>query len=431
MLWYSLPNEVRDMIRASAVFSAVLLLLVCSASAGTWYITPDGLGDAPTIQAGIDSSAAGDTVLVACGTYYDCTHPTPDGYLACVTMKSGVALLGETGDAACVTIDAQGLGRCLDCDSVDADASVQGFTITGGLVDGAGGGMRCGDAALGLSNLVFTLNQARYGGGLSIAGSPAPVIADCVFSDNTATSGGGGARTWGYGDVSVGFLRCEFAGNQASSGGGAIDCIQRKLELEECILTDNNGGGGGGAVRLSDTGSDGTGTRFTGCIFAGNHASWGSAIEADGDVLISVISCTLYGNYGSSGALFIYDNIWYERAGLAVWYTIIANTVGLPIDTMNSESPYAACSNFNGNSLGDWVGDWAYLNGIYGNFSACPSFCYALQGDFHLCDESPCLPGNHPYGYECGLIGAWGEGCSCGPTRTEPATWGAVKAMYR
>jgi hypothetical protein len=65
-----------------------------------------------------------------------------------------------------------------------------------------------------------------------------------------------------------------------------------------------------------------------------------------------------------------------------------------------------------------------------GNFSACPSFCHAETGDLHLCDLSPCLPGKHPEGYDCGLIGAWGEGCSCGPTSTESATWGSIKAQF-
>lgn len=89
------------------------------------------------------------------------------------------------------------------------------------------------------------------------------------------------------------------------------------------------------------------------------------------------------------------------------------------------------CCNIFGNEGGDYVGLIERDYGVNGNFSACPSFCHAEMGDFRLCDESPCLPGNHPDGYDCGLIGAWGEGCICGPTQTEPTTWGAIKAMYK
>ena len=53
------------MLRGSLLALATLLLSASPSVARTWYITPDGLGDAPTIRAGVDSAAAGGTVTVA------------------------------------------------------------------------------------------------------------------------------------------------------------------------------------------------------------------------------------------------------------------------------------------------------------------------------------------------------------------------------
>jgi len=89
-----------------------------------------------------------------------------------------------------------------------------------------------------------------------------------------------------------------------------------------------------------------------------------------------------------------------------------------------------SCSDVFGNGDGDWTECIGDQYGVNGNFSADPLFCGPDIGDYTLRSDSPCLPGNHPDGYACGLIGAFGEGCS-GPTAVEQASWGDIKSMFR
>jgi hypothetical protein len=72
---------------------------------------------------------------------------------------------------------------------------------------------------------------------------------------------------------------------------------------------------------------------------------------------------------------------------------------------------YINCTDIFSNQGGDYTGCLSEEEGINGNFSADPLFCDGENGDYTLHEDSPCLPGNHPDGYECDLIGAWPEGC--------------------
>jgi hypothetical protein len=87
-------------------------------------------------------------------------------------------------------------------------------------------------------------------------------------------------------------------------------------------------------------------------------------------------------------------------------------------------SPGLSCNDLFGNALGD---DLCGID-LGGNFSADPLFCDPANGDYTLFESSPCLPGQHPGGANCGLIGALAQGC--GTTAIEPATWGAIKAGF-
>src|SRR5262245_33082238 len=63
------------------VSSLAVLVTANDAKARTWYITPDGSGDAPTIAAGLDSAATGDDVLLAPGVFFEHNLNLPQGIL--------------------------------------------------------------------------------------------------------------------------------------------------------------------------------------------------------------------------------------------------------------------------------------------------------------------------------------------------------------
>ncbi len=339
----------------------VLVLIPHLVSARTWYVTSDGLADAPSIQAGIDSASAGDTVLVGCGTYFESD----------IAVKSGIVVSSETDQADCAVIDAQGAGRVLFCHGCNSATIIKGFTLTHGY-----------------------------------APLPPPGRGGAVFST----------------DGSEHFINCAFSDNMASAGAAAF-CQGGSPAFTDCVFS-NNVGGDGGTLFL-----DGVAATLSGCTFTGNSSSLGGTIWCSSGSP-RIMHCTFYANPAEDGGAQIY--CYFEGSPL-IENTIIAfsDQGSAVLCTDENNFPTLMCCDLYGNAEGDWTGCIADQLGVNGNFSACPSFCNAADADFRLCDESPCLPGNHPAGYDCGLLGAWGEGCSCGPSRVETTTWGVIKSLYR
>jgi len=95
-------------------------------------------GDQPTIQAGIEAASAGDTVLVASGTY------TGDGNRDIGLLGKAITLKSETGLPEDCTIDCNGTAQEPHCgfyldQSEGHDTLIKGFTITKGYPYGDSG----------------------------------------------------------------------------------------------------------------------------------------------------------------------------------------------------------------------------------------------------------------------------------------------------
>jgi hypothetical protein len=181
---------------------------------GTW----------PTVQSAIDAAMDGDTVCVAAGTYVE-------------NLDFGgrnLTVLGVDGADATVldgSADWELLLPTVTFQSgEDAEAVLDGFTVTGGTTMGQGGGIRILDSSPTLRNLVVTGNSAwdyaeAGGGGGIYARGGAPTLSGVRVEENYGESGteddyrglGGGIML----DGADGLLEnVTVSGNWAGAGGG-------------------------------------------------------------------------------------------------------------------------------------------------------------------------------------------------------------------
>jgi predicted outer membrane repeat protein len=398
-------------------------LTASTAQARTWYIQADGLGDAPTIQAGINSAATGDVVLVGPGTY----HEQIDFKGKNITVR------GEMGAAATI-LDGTGLGidGVLFQSGETRSAVLDGFTITHSKI-----GVTIFQSQPSILRNIVTGNGGLglYAGILCTAnGQPgpwSPLIQENAVTNNLTTGTGSGIAAFkkmtpeildnyiagnhaGIGDGGGIYIRTEFSGtiirgnrienNYAGDHGGGIyvaGLTQVGVEIAENVIWNNvadglgtTGESGGGVwcavtnawihhnTILENTGR-GPNSTYGGGI--GVHEPGSPVIEQN------IIAFTTVG-----GGVFCHTSVTATIRNNLGWQNLPVEGVGL-------------CSTW-------WQSD--------GNVIADPLFCGRESGDFSVADISPAL--THPNGPLGALPTA---GCSATPVA--PVTWGRLKTLYR
>ena len=232
--------------------AAGLLLLVMAsaaspATARTWFIQPGGGGDAATIQAGIDSAAAGDTVLLAAGTF------TGDGNRDIDFKGKAIVLTSVSGPQATI-IDCEEQARGFNFQNGETRATVlSGITLIHADPGKSAGGIFCTGASPTIDNCVLrdiTIDSNAVGGALFCVSFANPLVTRTHFVDNAA--GFGGALWCGDGSQPV-FEDCVFENNSALLDGGAIFCVSfGRATFNRCTIAENTAGNLGTDVFMRD-----------------------------------------------------------------------------------------------------------------------------------------------------------------------------------
>jgi len=423
----------------TAFVCAVLVLGLSVCARSTVWPVPSP--ECPTIQAGIDSAAAGDTVLVADGTY------TGAGNTGIDFLGKGILVTSENGPEVTI-IDCEESGTGVRFQSGEDSTSVlRGFTIRNGNEIG-GAGINCGGSSPRIELNIISGNHSDLGAGIYCSGS-SPIIENNTIAVNTAEYEGGGIACYSGSSPRI-------AGNTMTSNvvpegnGAAIYCEASSPTIIGNIITSGSAAGYGGAIYCDGSAPAIEGNTIIGnwsmisgggiaCLhesspmiksnsISENHADWGGAIycrssspsiednaiaENEGWSVGGGIVChdqsspvisgnTITGN-GSWGGGGIYCDL---NAAPSVANCIIwgdSADIGQEIFLQSSSSISVRYSDVEGGSLGVYVVLGCTLYWDEGNIDEDPLFVTGPLGDYYLSqiaagqgEDSPCVDAGDP-----------------------------------
>jgi hypothetical protein len=323
---------------------AALVLAPGATEAATLKVHAVGDDGRQTIQEAINAADEGDTVLVGPGTYVG-----PGNRDIEVHGKS-IVLLGSDGPAMTI-LDCQGRPgdphRGLFIHEGEGRGTrIQGFTITGGYVEGRlpanyGGGILCLGTSPTIEDCWLVNNRSdHFGGGMVCYLRSSPKLTNMRFIDNAAVNNGGGLGVKSFCSAEV--SNALFVRNTAKRGGG-LWCLNSSLTLDQATFFENAG------------------------------------LESSG-------------------------GIWSSQGEMTIRNTIIASSrSGEALSCSSPPQVFMHCCDIFGNVGGDdLVG---CLTAGSGNFNVDPQFTDPAAGDFAPSASSPCRRGRHPFGLDCPEIG--------------------------
>ena len=190
-----------------------------------------------SIQSAIDSASAGDRVLVSAGVYHEN-----------IQLKSGVTVQGCGADAC--TIRANTNNSAVFASHV-SDATIDGFTITGGSGYRAassnhrifGGGIYAENSLINIGHNKIVANRAEFGGGIGLLNSQFSIIGNTIIDNNASrptahniNMGGGIYMYNSHGDIHSNIISnntvdnghfdpTNVSGNSHQAPGGGINMV--------------------------------------------------------------------------------------------------------------------------------------------------------------------------------------------------------------
>ncbi|MFH1207420.1 MAG: right-handed parallel beta-helix repeat-containing protein [Patescibacteria group bacterium] len=225
-------ERLRNVRMAGIVLALFAVLFLTLPSMATTRKVPS---DFTTIQAAINVSMAGDTVLVATGIY----SATTNGEAYPLIAKGGVILTSEDG-ANTTWLIGNLTTRIIDCINLDERVTIDGFRVSQGKAVG-GGGIRCENAVVTLTNNQIVNCSSDSGGGVYGKNADIEFTGNHIASNYASSAGGGLSLLGGAARLhqNVIMLNSCTVPHYAKSGGGGLFAADCDLQLYGNIVDTN------------------------------------------------------------------------------------------------------------------------------------------------------------------------------------------------